>query len=356
MRQAVSHCPQAEVLWLMAAKTRWLAGDVPAARSILARAFEANPNSEEIWLAAVKLESENKEYARARRLLDKACASASTARVWMKAARLEWCLGELNKALEMLEKATSTYNQAPKLWLMLSQVYEQLSEEGLKPNEVESLKERARNTYREGLNHNPHYTALWLQLSRFEERQGNLTKARSILEKARSQNPKTPELWLEAIRLEVRANLKPVADSLLSKALQECPTSGCLWAEAIFMTPRAQRKSKSVDALKKCEHDPLVLLAVSKMFWCERLVMKARNWFTRTVKLEPDLGDAWAYFYKFELQHGTEDQQKEVYRRCVTAEPHHGEVWCQISKDPKNWRLKTKDLLKIAAETIVLPS
>ncbi|VDP74093.1 unnamed protein product, partial [Schistosoma curassoni] len=170
-------------------------GDVPAARSILARAFEANPNSEEIWLAAVKLESENKEYARARRLLDKACASASTARVWMKAARLEWCLGELNKALEMLEKATSTYNQAPKLWLMLSQVYEQLSEEGLKPNEVESLKERARNTYREGLNHNPHYTALWLQLARFEERQGNLTKARSILEKARSQNPKTPELW-----------------------------------------------------------------------------------------------------------------------------------------------------------------
>ena len=26
----------------------------------------------------------------------------------------------------------------------------------------------------------------------------------------------------------------------------------------------------------------------------------------RTVKIEPDLGDAWAYFYKFELHHGTE--------------------------------------------------
>ncbi|VDQ12892.1 unnamed protein product [Trichobilharzia regenti] len=36
---------------------------------------------------------------------------------------------------------------------------------------------------------------MWLQLARFEERQGNLTKSRSILEKARSQNPKTPELW-----------------------------------------------------------------------------------------------------------------------------------------------------------------
>ena len=59
----------------------FLQGDVPAARSILALAFQANPNSEEIWLAAVKLESENNEFERARRLLQKARASAPTARV-----------------------------------------------------------------------------------------------------------------------------------------------------------------------------------------------------------------------------------------------------------------------------------
>ena len=56
----------------MGAKSKWLAGDVPAARGILSLAFQANPNSEEIWLAAVKLESENHEYERARRLLAKA--------------------------------------------------------------------------------------------------------------------------------------------------------------------------------------------------------------------------------------------------------------------------------------------
>ena len=47
-------------------------------------------------------------------------------------------------------------------------------------------------------------------------------------------------------------------------ALQECPTSGILWAEAIFLESRPLRKTKSVDALKKCEHDANVLLAVSK--------------------------------------------------------------------------------------------
>ena len=46
--------------------------------------------------------------------------------------------------------------------------------------------------------------------------------------------------------------------------MQECPTSGLLWAESIFMESRPQRKTKSVDALKRCEHDANVLLAVSK--------------------------------------------------------------------------------------------
>ena len=44
----------------------------------------------------------------------------------------------------------------------------------------------------------------------------------------------------------------------------------------------------------------------SRLFWTERKINKAREWFLRTVKIDPDLGDAWAYFYKFELAHGTE--------------------------------------------------
>ena len=116
-------------------------GDVPAARSILALAFQANPNSEEIWLAAVKLESENNEYERARRLLQKARASAPTPRVssyifasqkslvikkssffyspnlnffsfsqvMMKSVKLEWCLGEIDNAKMLLDEAVKHY-------------------------------------------------------------------------------------------------------------------------------------------------------------------------------------------------------------------------------------------------------
>ena len=65
----------------MAAKESWLAGNVDAARAILARAFEANPDSEGIWLAAVKLEAENGEIAAAKELMQRARDVSGTERV-----------------------------------------------------------------------------------------------------------------------------------------------------------------------------------------------------------------------------------------------------------------------------------
>ena len=65
----------------MAAKEKWLGGDVPAARQILDRAFVANPESEQIWLAAVKLEAENGEFSAARQLLVRARTAADTEKV-----------------------------------------------------------------------------------------------------------------------------------------------------------------------------------------------------------------------------------------------------------------------------------
>ena len=114
------------------------------------------------------------------------------------------------------------------------------------------------------LKKNPGSIPLWLLLSRLEEKSGQLTKARSVLEKSRLKNPQCPELWLEAVRIEVRGGKKNIAMANMAKAMQECPSAGILWAEAIFLESRPQRKTKSVDALKKCEHDPHVLLAVAK--------------------------------------------------------------------------------------------
>ncbi len=93
-----------------------------------------------------------------------------------------------------------------------------------------------------------------------------------MLDKAKLRLPQTPELWLEAVRLEARAGTDP--NPTLAKALQECPASGLLWAEAITRAPKPQRKTKSLDAMKKCENDPDVVLAVAHLFLSERKIAK----------------------------------------------------------------------------------
>jgi len=81
LAKAVEYCPRAEVLWLMAAKEKWLSGDIGGARDILTKAFEQNPDSESIWLAAAKLAAETGQMEAAMQVLEKARTEADTDRV-----------------------------------------------------------------------------------------------------------------------------------------------------------------------------------------------------------------------------------------------------------------------------------
>ena len=87
-------------------------------------AFQANPNSEEIWLAAVKPESENWEYERARKFLAKARNYAPTPRVLMKSAKLEWHLGDLAEALKQLQTAIEQFPDYPKFYMMQRRIHQ----------------------------------------------------------------------------------------------------------------------------------------------------------------------------------------------------------------------------------------
>jgi pre-mRNA-processing factor 6 len=339
LKQAVQHCSQNEVLWLMAAKEKWLQGNIQDARRILEDASGAIKGSEQIYLAAVKLEKENDEFERARSLLQKARKNASTARVWMKSAQLEREIGNAERERELLDEALQQFNKFDKLWMMRGQHHERAGRA-----------DEARTTYQQGLAQCKSSIALWLCLSRLEEKQpGGASKARAVLEKARLTNPKHQELWLESIHVENRAGNKKMAMTLLAKALQECSTSGKLWALAIDLENTPQKKARSVDALARCGHDPFVLVALGKLFWGQRKIEKARTWFNRSVTEpngNPDIGDSWAWFYKFELQHGTEEHREALVKRVIVADPHHGDYWVQVSKRDENARLKPDQILK----------
>lgn len=144
----------------------------------------ANPNSEQIWLAAVKLEAENGEHERAEKLLSNARVKADTMKVWMKSAVLERQLGKIAEALQLLDQGLAKYPTAEKLWMIQGQILVDRGDN-----------HKARENFNKALTHCSKCVPLWIMSARLEERAGMLIKARSKLERGRLLNPKSPDLW-----------------------------------------------------------------------------------------------------------------------------------------------------------------
>lgn len=336
LEKAVEACPQSEVLWMMLAKEKWQAGEINDARIVLGKAFNQNPNNEDIWLAAVKLEADNGQTAQARELLQTARQEAGTDRVWIKSVAFERQLGNSTVALDLVTQGLQLYPNAGKLWMMKGQIYE-----------ADNKIPQAREAYNTGTRACPKSVPLWLLASRLEEKAGVVIKARSVLDRARLAVPKNAQLWTESVRIERRLKNISQAKNLMAKALQEVPNSGLLWSESIWnLEPRTQRKPRSLEAIKKCENDPILFVTVARVFWGERRLEKAANWFEKAILLDSDLGDTWGWYLKFLLQHGTEEKRADVVNKCVLSEPKHGEIWQSVSKDPANARLGTEEVLK----------
>ncbi|KAI1085265.1 pre-mRNA splicing factor [Whalleya microplaca] len=341
LEKAVNAVPRSEVLWMMLAKEKWQAGEIDNARRVLARAFQQNPNNEDIWLAAVKLEAENDQIEQARGLLKTARQEAPTDRVWMKSVAFERQLDDLDAALDLVQQALNLFPSYAKLWMIKGQIYEDIG----KPLQ-------AREAYGTGVKAAPRSVPLWLLYSRLEEQLGQLPKARSVLDRARLAVPKSAEIWCESVRIERRAANTKQAESLMERALRDVPKpeQGLLWSEKIWhLTARPQRKARALEAIKEVDNDPALLVAVARIFWGERRLEKAQSWFEKALVRDSDLGDSWAWYYKFLLEHGTKEKQEEVVSKCVSVEPRHGEVWQAVAKNPKNARKDVEAVLKLVA-------
>ncbi|KAJ6007120.1 hypothetical protein N7522_005471 [Penicillium canescens] len=342
LEKAVEACPQSEELWLQLAKEKWQSGEIDDARRVLGRAFNQNPNNEDIWLAAVKLEADAKQTDQARELLATARREAGTDRVWIKSVAFERQLGNTDDALDLVNQGLQLFPKADKLWMMKGQLYE-----------TQNKFPQAREAYGTGTRACSKSVALWLLASRLEEKAGAVVRARSVLDRARLAVPKSAELWTESVRVERRANNIAQAKVLMARAIQEVPSSGLLWSESIWhLEPRAQRKARSLEAIKKVENDPILFITVARIFWGERRLEKAMTWFEKAIVADSDYGDGWAWYYKFLMQHGTEEKRSDVVSKCTSMEPKHGEIWQSIAKDPVNAYRSTEEILKLVANTI----
>ncbi|RPD55484.1 TPR-like protein [Lentinus tigrinus ALCF2SS1-6] len=267
---AVHHCPQAEVLWLMWANEKWLEGDVPAALELLERAFIANSESQQIWLAAVKLEAENGELGVARELLVRARTVADTQRV--KPAIFERQQDQLSNVLETLATAIKKYPKFAKLYMIQGQIHHQ-----------QGNLAAARAAYAAGIKACP--------------KDVNLIKARALLDKARLANSGNEVLWAKAVDAEDHSGGTTQAKTVLARVPY-------VW--------------------------PAVVAGVARLFWTEREIEKARDWFGRAVA---------ASCLRYQ------EQQGEVIAKAVAAELRYGLTWQPIAKDVANVAKSAREIL-----------
>ena len=343
MEKSVEACPDVEALWLLSAKSRWDAGMIDEARRILGRAFNQLSDKENVFLFAVKLEAENGNINESRELLSTARREAGTDRVYYKSVAFERQHHGDDLALDLCIEGLNQFPGCPKLWMQKGQIY-------VSQNKLP----QAREAYSTGVRACPKSVPLYLLWSRLEVKTGVIVKARSVLDRGRlALDNKSPELWLESVRVERKAGNVAQAKVLMAQALQNIGTSGILWSESIwYLEPRTQRKPRSLEAIKKCENDPALFVTVARVFWGERKLDKAANWFEKSVLLDPDQGDTWAWYFKFLVQHGTEEKRAEVLEKCRANEPKHGEVWAGVAKDPKNAGLGVEQVLRKVVDVL----
>ncbi|KAI3826694.1 hypothetical protein L1987_00746 [Smallanthus sonchifolius] len=318
--------------WMKEAEAAERAGSVATCNAIISNTIRIGVEEEDrkaTWVADAEECKKRGSIETARAIYSCAIAAFKSKKsVWLKAAQLEKAYGTRESHDALLRKAVTYTPQAEVLWLM-----------GAKEKWLAGDVPAARNILQEAYAAIPKSEEIWLAAFKLEFENNEPERARMLLAKARERGG-TERVWMKS------AIVERTREQFRGKALQECPNSGILWAAAIEMAPRPQRKTKSSDAYKKCEHDPHVIAAIGKLFWHDRKVDKARTWLNREVTLAPDVGDFWALLYKFKLQHGTEDQQKEVLRKCIAAEPKHGEKWQPILKAVENSHQPVEAILK----------
>jgi pre-mRNA-processing factor 6 len=354
LKKAVDVCPDNEILWLMYAKHKWETESIEAAKKLLEEASITHPNNEHIILAKVKLLREENNFIEAESTLLNARKEINTEKIWMQYIQLLREQNRLEEAEEICKEALSKFKTYPKMWMILAQLKIQKGEENLNFETSKAYKEEALKILEKGLVENKKNVVLYILNCRLLIELNREAVARRVFEIGMITLPNNDYLLGEFIKFEWKSKNYSNANSLLAKGLKDMPTSGILWSLAIDLEKPHLKHSKAADALSHVDNSELVMTSIAKVYLNEKNLDKTRKWLENAIRINADYADAWLYYYKAEIQFGDENIANDILKRCEEAKPKHGDIWQTISKKPGNWRLKTKDILMLASDSLKL--
>lgn len=353
LKKAVENSPDNELLWLMYAKHKWETESIESAKKLLDEASIKNPDTDKIILAKVKLLREENNYKEAEETLEIARNDKNTEKIWMQSIQL---LREQNRLIDaeiLCKSALERFKSFPKLWMILAHIIIEKSEYSQNDLGYDPYQE-ALKVLEKGLEENKNCATLYILISQILTKLNKEAVARRIFETGIKQMPSSDYLLVEFIKFEWNSKNYSNANMLLAKGIKEHPTSGILWSLAIDLEKPHLKHSKAADALSHVENSEHVMTSIAKIYIKERNMEKARKWLENAIRINPDYADAWVIYYKSELLYGDENRLMDVLRRCEEAKPRHGEIWQKFSKKSGNWKLKTKEILLLSADSINL--
>ena len=345
--QAVHACPHAEVLWLMYAKFLWAkVGNANKAREVLQSAMQAVNNSEDIYIAAARIEESFSEESTRSILLKGRSQCPKACRLWVKAAQLERKAGNVEAIIsvceEGLEKIGKKNPEAFKLYIIPCHA---LVASG-RLDQAFAFAGKACEAC-------PSKGPVWAVAADIAIAQEDFNRARSVLERGRVRLPSEELLWWKGFIVEqlCHGQTSSSARVFLSRGLQACSNSGILWACAIESEPVATRHPKCLDALKRCPNDPIVVCSIAKFFWIEKLqIDKARKWFLNALEIGKQFGQVWADIIAFESSLGDEnlynlDLVLNQFSGIDEGSVNKGFLWNEFRKNILYWNLPVKQII-----------
>ena len=383
--------PDSEDIWLAAFKLEFESRQIERARALLAKAREKAAESttlsggagERVYLKSAVVEREAGDVDAERALITEGLErhGSSSWKLWLMLGQLERRVGKTDAARDAYARGTRRRPECAFLWIELAALETAIGNHHKARAVLEQARLRQTTLVAETAERNGDFTTakerLWLASIRRERGDAfcfsapffcdELARLRALADETGNPSvtvsgtkaPSFGRFGDETVRGDAcdtrtfdRDASLSASEALEALALRECPDSGALWAERVATASRPQRKSRSVDALKRCGDDARVVAAVARLFWLDRKLDKARAWFQRATTLDPSDGDHWASFYAFEKRHGDEKKREEVKTACVAAAPRRGDFWCAARKDPKRWHDPIEDVLERVAELV----
>ncbi|EGW32610.1 Pre-mRNA splicing factor prp1 [Spathaspora passalidarum NRRL Y-27907] len=342
--RAIELNPKVVLFYLMYAKDLWkLAGDINRARKILVKA-QTSLNDQSINLAILKLEMQTGNFDKAESfatdLIEKNPIASD--KYWYKYIHILRCLHR-DTALQFSNKAKNIFPTSWKLWIQNIQILLYDS------NNPKVAREVASQAVKQCANSIP----VWKMLSLIDEKYLNVTiRARSDLDMAILQNPKSDELLVAKVQFEIRQQDMIAARQLANKALKLFPNSPSVWMVYLSLIPKmSHRKTSFLDAMKKTENSPIILLGVGVFFWVDGNHQKAKAWFDRALKADRKNGDIWGWSYNYLQKYGSEDEVNKFLSQFEESydDINTGDRFCSIKKDIKNFDKKPAEILKFVS-------